>query len=70
MKAIIHFANDPSVGWFPETYEMQLPDIEALTEMEWDREMIRQEIQNAYFLINGENNSCKVWFSDERHDYF
>ena len=65
MKAIIYFHNDPTVGWFSETYEMTLPEPSTLEEMGWMREDLRKQISELYFAINGENSSCKVRFSDE-----
>lgn len=64
--AIITFNNDPSVGWMPEHYEMQIP---PLSEIE-DREFFRNKIQVMYFVMNNEQMQCNVTFSDEiKHDF-
>jgi len=59
IKAIIYFANDPSVGIFPNYYTAEIPPFEP----EY-REETRQMIQKLYTELEGEFYP-KVFFSDE-----
>ena len=66
MKATIYFANDPSVGMFPEYFEMDLPRDQF--EDDADREFCRDQIKKTYNELNSDTLVSWVSFSDEKQD--
>ena len=70
MKATIYFPNDPSVGLFPSSYEIELP-FDSFEDMETpsdNREMCREQIAAFYKDWEGDTMKCYVTFSDEKQD--
>lgn len=66
MKATIYFNNDPSVGIFSASYEMDLP-VEKFEDDE-HREDMRAAIKKLYTELDGEFYPSYVTFSDEKQD--
>lgn len=64
MKAIIYFPNDPSVGWSPETFEMEIPFNKSEYVTDYGKEVLREEIQNLYIQMHQDGN-CRVSFDFE-----
>ncbi len=59
MKVSIHFTADSSVGIFPYTYSMEIPQFE-----EEYREETRQMIKSLYTELDGDFTP-QIWFEDE-----
>lgn len=64
MKAIIHFPNDPSVGFFPETFEAEIPFNTEQDVNDYGKEALRCEITKLYNTMY-EECICKVHFDFE-----
>jgi len=61
MKAIIHFPNDPSVGFFPETFEAEIPFNTEQDVNEYGKECEITKLYNTMY----EECICKVHFEFE-----
>ncbi len=62
MKVVIHFEGDSSVGIFPYSFDMTIPEFEP----EY-KEETRKMIKDLYTELDGEFVP-KVWFEDELKD--
>jgi len=63
MKARIDFKNDPSVGMFSESYEMEIPFNEE-TIHDYGVDDLRQDIAAFYNKLHGDS-FCNVYFDFE-----
>ena len=62
MKVTICFSGDSSVGIFPYSYEMTIPEFEPIY-----REETRQLIKTIYTELDAEFTP-QIWFEDETLD--
>lgn len=66
MKATIVFNNDPSVGIFGTSYQMELPFEEFADEQH--KEEVRKDIKDFYTMLEGEFICSYVIFEGETFD--